>query len=76
MWEAIRISDTPQESLRDRLMDEFLAADIYVISVPIYNFIISSTLKAYIDQIMRIILAWLDARCSWLFELIYIRWAW
>ncbi len=45
-----------QEALRisDRLVDEFLAADIYVIGVPMYNFTIPSTLKAYIDQIVRI----------------------
>lgn len=43
--EAIRISN--------QLVDEFLAADIYVIGVPMYNFSIPSTLKAYIDQIVR-----------------------
>ncbi|AFY77190.1 acyl carrier protein phosphodiesterase [Pleurocapsa sp. PCC 7327] len=46
LQEAIRISD--------RLVDEFLAADLYVIGVPMYNFSIPSTLKAYIDQIVRI----------------------
>lgn len=40
--------------ISDRLVDEFLAADIYVIGVPMYNFSIPSTLKAYIDQIVRI----------------------
>jgi FMN-dependent NADH-azoreductase len=45
LWEAIRISD--------QLVDEFLAADIYVISVPMYNFSVPSTFKAYIDQIVR-----------------------
>lgn len=55
---------TPQEertpehqeaiSLSDRLVDEFLATDIYVIATPMYNFSIPSTLKAYIDQIVRI----------------------
>jgi FMN-dependent NADH-azoreductase len=34
LWEAIRISD--------RLVDEFLAADIYVIGVPMYNFSVPS----------------------------------
>ncbi|NES96445.1 MAG: FMN-dependent NADH-azoreductase [Desertifilum sp. SIO1I2] len=45
-----------QEALRlsDRLVDEFLAADIYVIGVPMYNFSIPSGFKAYIDQIVRI----------------------
>ncbi|MFN6497277.1 MAG: FMN-dependent NADH-azoreductase [Nostoc sp. DedQUE01] len=46
LQEAIRISDL--------LVDEFLAADFYVIGVPMYNFSIPSTLKAYIDQIVRI----------------------
>ena len=46
LWSAIRISDL--------LVDEFLAADLYVIGVPMYNFSIPSTLKAYIDQIVRI----------------------
>lgn len=43
--EAIAISDT--------LIKEFLAADRYVIGVPMYNFNIPSTLKAWIDQIVR-----------------------
>ncbi len=46
LWEAIKISD--------RLVDEFLAADIYVIGVPMYNFSVLSAFKAYIDQIVRI----------------------
>jgi FMN-dependent NADH-azoreductase len=46
LWEAIRISD--------QLVDELLAADVYVIGVPMYNFSVPSMLKAYIDQIVRI----------------------
>jgi FMN-dependent NADH-azoreductase len=46
LWEAIRLSD--------RLVDEFLAADVYVIGVPMYNFSVPATFKAYIDQIVRI----------------------
>ncbi|MEH2327712.1 FMN-dependent NADH-azoreductase [Nostoc sp.] len=45
LTEAIRISD--------ELIDEFLAADRYVFGVPMYNFNIPSTFKAYIDQIVR-----------------------
>ncbi len=37
----------------DQLIDEFLAADLYVMGVPMYNFSIPSLLKAYIDQIVR-----------------------
>lgn len=40
--------------LSDALVDEFLAADIYVIGVPMYNFSIPSVFKAYIDQIVRV----------------------
>ncbi|MBW4620571.1 MAG: FMN-dependent NADH-azoreductase [Cyanosarcina radialis HA8281-LM2] len=46
-------------SLSDRLVDEFLAADIYVIGVPMYNFSVPSTFKAYIDQIVRVGRTWL-----------------
>lgn len=45
LWQAIRTSD--------QLVDEFLAADVYVIGVPMYNFSVPSTFKAYIDQIVR-----------------------
>ncbi|WP_287130104.1 FMN-dependent NADH-azoreductase [Candidatus Cyanaurora vandensis] len=38
----------------DVLLDEFLAADYYVCGVPMYNFNVPSTFKAYIDQIVRV----------------------
>lgn len=44
--EAIKLSDT--------LVDEFLAADLYVFGVPMYNFSVPSTFKAYIDQVVRV----------------------
>lgn len=34
------------------MLDEFLAADVVVIGVPMYNFNISSQLKAWIDRIL------------------------
>ncbi len=43
--EAIAISDT--------LVDELLAADIYVFGVPMYNFTVPGSFKSYIDQIVR-----------------------
>lgn len=46
LTEAIRISN--------ELVDEFLAADRYVFSVPMYNFSIPANFKAYIDQIVRV----------------------
>ncbi|MBD2461855.1 FMN-dependent NADH-azoreductase [Oscillatoria sp. FACHB-1407] len=45
MAAAIRISN--------ELVDEFLAADFYVIGVPMYNFAIPAVFKAYLDQIIR-----------------------
>jgi FMN-dependent NADH-azoreductase len=39
--------------LSNQLVDEFLAADVYVIGVPMYNFSVPSSFKAYIDQIVR-----------------------
>ncbi|MBD1868650.1 FMN-dependent NADH-azoreductase [Cyanobacteria bacterium FACHB-471] len=44
--EAIRISN--------ELVDEFLAADRFVFALPMYNFSISASFKAYIDQIVRV----------------------
>lgn len=44
-----------QEEIRlsDELIDELLAADRYVMGVPLYNFSVPSVFKAYIDQIVR-----------------------
>lgn len=44
--------------LSNLLVDEIKSADIYVIGVPMYNWSIPSSLKAYIDQIMRINETW------------------
>ena len=38
----------------DALIDELFAHDVIVVSTPMYNFGIPSTLKAYIDNIVRI----------------------
>ncbi len=46
MQEALAISDA--------LVDEFLSVDRFVIGVPMYNFNVPSTFKAYIDQIVRV----------------------
>ncbi|RMD71763.1 MAG: FMN-dependent NADH-azoreductase, partial [Cyanobacteria bacterium J149] len=46
LWDAIRLSE--------ELIDELLAADVYVMGVPMYNFSVPSVFKAYIDQIVRI----------------------
>lgn len=62
LWIAAAFSSpeqhTPElrEALRlsDQLVDEFLAADAYIIGVPMYNFSVPSVFKAYIDQIVRV----------------------
>jgi FMN-dependent NADH-azoreductase len=41
-------------STSDALIEEVLAADVIVIGAPMYNFAISSLLKAWIDQIVRV----------------------
>jgi len=40
--------------LSDELVDEFLAAGSCIFSVPMYNFSIPSSFKAYIDHIVRV----------------------
>jgi FMN-dependent NADH-azoreductase len=44
-------TDAAEVALAAAMMDEFLAADIVVIGVPMYNFNIPSQLKAWIDRI-------------------------
>ncbi|MBO3460024.1 NAD(P)H-dependent oxidoreductase [Aetokthonos hydrillicola Thurmond2011] len=61
MWIAAAFSPpeelTPELSeviqLSNILVDEFLAAERYVFGIPMYNFNVPSTFKAYIDQIVR-----------------------
>ncbi|MEB3229870.1 MAG: FMN-dependent NADH-azoreductase [Leptolyngbyaceae bacterium] len=45
MADAIRLSN--------ELVDEFLGVDRYVFSIPMYNFAIPASFKAYVDQILR-----------------------
>ncbi len=40
--------------ISNRLIDEFLSADIYLLGVPMYNFGMPSVLKAYLGNIVRI----------------------
>ncbi|MDB4987346.1 MAG: dehydrogenase [Myxococcaceae bacterium] len=41
-------------ALSDALVDEMIAADLIVIGVPMYNFNVPASLKAYIDQVVRV----------------------
>src|ERR1700761_4639502 len=43
---------TPAETTDTSTLDEFLAADVVVIGAPMYNFGISTQLKAWIDRII------------------------
>lgn len=60
-WIAAAYSDPATHSpalqnaiaLSNELVDELLAADVIVVGAPMHNFSIPSTLKAYIDQIVR-----------------------
>ncbi|WP_210516037.1 FMN-dependent NADH-azoreductase [Hymenobacter terricola] len=49
---------TPQHTqataLSDELIAELLAADVLLLSTPVYNFAIPAAFKAYIDQVARI----------------------
>jgi FMN-dependent NADH-azoreductase len=40
-------------AVSDQLVEEFLSADRFIFAVPMYNFSVPSTFKAYIDQIVR-----------------------
>ena len=58
---SLPISNQNEESevrevmqLSDSLVDEFLIADRLVFGVPMHNFSVPSTFKAYVDQIVRL----------------------
>jgi len=55
MKPAEQRSAAEQESLQrsNELTDELLAADVLVLAAPMYNFAIPSTLKAWLDHVLR-----------------------
>ena len=61
-WGATQLEDVRADavlsesylSTSDQLIEELRAADTIVIGAPMYNFSVSSSLKAWIDQIVRI----------------------
>ncbi|MBW4469587.1 MAG: NAD(P)H-dependent oxidoreductase [Stenomitos rutilans HA7619-LM2] len=52
-WITAKFTAAAAIALSDELVDEFLAADCYVLSAPMYNFGIPAVLKSYIDYIVR-----------------------
>jgi FMN-dependent NADH-azoreductase len=50
-----RTPEMQQElKLSDELIDQFIAADYYILGVPMYNFNVPANFKAYLDQILRV----------------------
>ena len=50
-WTPVADAADPSALLGNAVMEEFLAADVIVIGAPMYNFSISSALKAWIDRV-------------------------
>lgn len=51
-WTPVADASDPAAVLGSQMLEEFLAADVVVIGAPMYNFAISSQLKAWLDRIM------------------------
>lgn len=51
-WTPVADASDPAAVLGTRMLEEFLAADVVVIGAPMYNFAISSQLKAWLDRIL------------------------
>jgi len=51
-WAPVADAADPAAVLGNRMLEEFLAADVIVIGAPMYNFAIASQLKAWIDRIL------------------------
>jgi FMN-dependent NADH-azoreductase len=52
--ESLTVEQKQKLALSDKLIDELLAADVLVLGVPMWNFGIPASLKAWIDQIVRV----------------------
>ncbi|HEY0180213.1 MAG TPA: NAD(P)H-dependent oxidoreductase [Dokdonella sp.] len=51
-WTPAAEADAGAVRLNEQVLEEFLAADVVVIGAPMYNFGISTQLKAWIDRIL------------------------
>ena len=50
-WTPVTDASDPSAVLGNQMLEEFLAADVIVIGAPMYNFGVSSQLKAWIDRV-------------------------
>ncbi|HEY8587874.1 MAG TPA: FMN-dependent NADH-azoreductase [Rhodanobacter sp.] len=51
-WSPVTDANSAGGTLGNKVLEEFLAADIVVLGAPMYNFTISSNLKAWLDRIL------------------------
>ncbi|MEP6898100.1 MAG: FMN-dependent NADH-azoreductase [Rhodanobacter sp.] len=51
-WTPVADASHPDALLGNEILEEFLATDVVVIGAPMYNFAVSSQLKAWIDRIL------------------------
>lgn len=51
-WTPVADASDPAAVLGSEMLEEFLAADVVVIGAPMYNFAVSSSLKAWLDRIL------------------------
>ena len=51
-WSPVADASDPAVARSTEMLEEFLAADVIVIGAPMYNFAISSSLKAWLDRIL------------------------
>lgn len=51
-WAPVADASDPAAMAGNRVLEEFLAADVVVIGAPMYNFAIASQLKAWLDRIL------------------------
>jgi len=51
-WTPVADASDDAVALGNQMLEDFLAADVVVIGAPMYNFSISSQLKAWIDRIL------------------------
>ncbi len=53
LGESANLSMEAENAVSERLVTQFLAADVIVMAAPFYNFTIPSQLKAWIDRILQ-----------------------